>query len=223
MGKLSILSTDDKPFTDRSQAGRLLADELGALGGKNVVVLGILRGGIVVAREIAAATGASLDIVLSRKIGAPMNPELAVGAVSESGELFVQSETAAYAGADNEYLKREKSRQLSEIKRRALLFRKIAPKISLAGKTAIMTDDGVATGSTMRAALWTARRERPERLIVAVPVGPRETLAEIAADADEVMTLKAPPYFNSVGRFYLRFAQVEDGEVLRILEDYREG
>jgi predicted phosphoribosyltransferase len=221
MGKLRILSTDSEPFVDRVQAGRMLAGELSGLDGQNAVALGILRGGIVVAREIAALTGASLDIVLSRKIGAPMNPELAVGAVSESGELFVQSETAAYAGVDDEYLKRQKSKQLSEIKRRALLFRKVAPKISLAGKTAIMTDDGIATGATMRAALWAARRERPKRLIVAVPVGPRETLSEIAVDADEVIALKSPPYFDSVGRFYLRFAQVEDGEVLRILEDYR--
>ncbi|PKN01148.1 MAG: phosphoribosyltransferase [Elusimicrobia bacterium HGW-Elusimicrobia-1] len=223
MGKLSIVSNGVSTFADRNEAARLLAHELRSIVDNKTVSLGILRGGIVIARQIASVNGTELDIVLSRKIGAPMNPELAVGAVSESGELFVQRETASYAGADDEYIRREAQHQMVEIKRRALLFRKIAPKVPLEGKTVVISDDGVATGATMRAAIWAVRRERPKLLIVAVPVGARETLSMLARDVDEIVALEAPRDFDSVGSFYLRFAQVEDKEVLAILKEYKAG
>jgi len=220
MGGLRIVSHGSGVFSDRKDAGRLLADELEYLKGKEVVVLGILRGGIIIAREIAIRIGAELDIVLSRKISAPMDPELAIGAVSESGKLFINKKTASYTGADNTYIQEEKKRQVAEIKRRSKLFRKIRPKISLERKEVIMTDDGLATGATMQAALWAARQEHPEKLIAAVPVGPEETLEELTRDADEVICLKAPYPFNAVGQFYLQFEQIEDKKVLSMLKEY---
>ena len=219
--KLRIVSRSSMAFFDRKEAGLLLSNELKGLKGKDTVALGILRGGIIVALEVALKIGAELDIVLSRKIGAPMNPELAVGAVSENGELFVNKEAAASTSANDGYIQQEKNRQMAEIRRRSSLFRKIKPKISLEGKTVVVIDDGVATGATLLAALWAASQEHPKELIAAIPVGPEEILKDLSKYADKLICLKTPPYFSAVGQFYLQFNQTSDEEVLNILKKYK--
>jgi len=223
MGRLDILSRSGEPFRNRDEAGRMLAVQLSRYKGRDVVVLGILRGGIVVAREIAVALGADLDIVLSRKIGAPGHAELAIGAVAESGRVFVNEAIASHTGAGGEYIEREKERQVREIERRVEMFRDGLPKVDLTGKTAIVTDDGIATGATMTASLWSLRQEGPEELIAAVPVASEDRLRNIAEDADETICLRAPDEFFAVGQFYEDFRQIDDEEVRMILKEYVKG
>lgn len=219
MGKLRVISHADEPFADRDEAASLLADELEKYRGEGTVILGIPRGGIVIARRMAQRLDAGLDIVLSRKLGAPGNPELAVGAVSEDGNLFLRYDMAAdEVAAESRYIQDEKARQVSEIKRRIDLYRKVHPKTPLKGKTVVVTDDGLATGATMQAALWSARQEAPKKLIAAVPVAPADTARRISEDADELVVLRVPAFFAAVGQFYTRFNQVEDEEVLEILK-----
>jgi len=184
-----------------------------------LVVLGVPRGGIVVAREIAHALQADLDMVLAHKLGAPGNPELAIGAVCEDGKLFLDEEISSYMGVDDDYIKREKSRQLQEIARRVKRYRSVLPKIPLAGRVAIVTDDGVATGATLQAALWAVRQENPKKIVAALPVGPQETLEKLSRDADETICLQAPPFFSAISQFYSYFNQVEDEELLEILQE----
>ncbi|MFH1259177.1 MAG: phosphoribosyltransferase family protein [Elusimicrobiota bacterium] len=219
MGKLSILSDSSESFKNRKEAGKLLAAVLRGLPGKDTVVLGIPRGGMVVANEIFRVLNSELDIVLSRKIGAPGNPELAIGAVAEDGKLFLNEELAFHAGADKTYVGIEKTRQLTEIKNRRQLFRQYKAKVSLKGKTVIVTDDGVATGATMQAALWISRQEEPKKLIAAVPVGAQESVERLADYADELIVLRAPRYLNAIGQFYEHFDQTSDQEVLEILQE----
>jgi putative phosphoribosyl transferase len=221
MGKLHIVSNSDVPFADRIEAGRLLARELKGYEGKEAVVLGILRGGIIIAREIALGLDTVFDIVLSRKLGAPDNPELAIGAVSEDGNVFLNREVIIDTAVNDDYIAYEKQRKISEIKRRVAMFRAIYPKVSLEGKIAIVTDDGVATGATMQATLWALRQEKPSRLIAALPVGPWKTLSKLTHDADEVVCLRAPVFFSALSQFYLQFKQVEDEEVLKMLKIQR--
>jgi len=214
-----ILSDSGEPFHDRAEAGRLLGRELEARGLRNAVVLGIPRGGVVVGREVAHAINAELDIVIARKLGAPGNPELAIGAISEDGRLFVDERLASQVGADSAYIEEEKARQLREIARRAESYRKVRPKVNLRGRPAIVTDDGVATGATAQAALRAVRQEQPEVLILALPVGPPETLQRLARDADEVFCLRAPAFFAAVGQFYTAFDQTQDEELVQILQE----
>ncbi len=218
MKKLHILSRSREPFADRREAGELLGLELAGYRGKNAVVLGIPRGGIVIAREIADALEADLDIVFARKLGAPGNPELAVGSVGEDGRVFLNKGLIQQFAIPPSDLAQEREAQWALIKQRSLAFRKVRPKIPLAGRIVILTDDGVATGATMRAALWSARQEHPAKLIAALPVGPEGTLRQLSENADEVFCLCVPPYLGAVGQFYLNFAQVEDREVLEILK-----
>jgi predicted phosphoribosyltransferase len=221
VGSVRILSHSPAPFADRHEAGRLLAVELEGRRSSRPVVLGIPRGGVVIAAEIAEHLGAELDIVLSRKIGAPGNPELAIGAIAEDGRLFLDEQISARLGVSREYVAREQARQLEEIARRVALFRAVRPKVPLRGRVVIVADDGLATGATMQAALWAARRDHPGSTIAAVPVGAPDTVERIAASADELVCLRAPEDFGAVGRFYRRFDQVEDEEVLAILERQR--
>jgi putative phosphoribosyl transferase len=218
-GKVHIISRSSEPFTDRAEAGVLLAKELKNFVKPGTVVLGIPRGGLVTAREIARFFDADLDIVLSRKLGAPGNPELAIGAVSEDGKLFLHESLIGHLGVNREYIQEEKERQLAEIGRRTRLIREILPRVPLNGRTVIVTDDGVATGATMQAALWTLRQEHPQELIAALPVGPEETIGELARDCDEMVCLRAPYDFAAVGQFYVLFPQTTDDEVISILEE----
>jgi predicted phosphoribosyltransferase len=223
MGTIRILSRSDAPFADRREAGRLLARELEAYRTPAPVVLGIPRGGVVVAAEIAESLGAELDIVLARKIGAPGNPELASGAVSEDGQLFLDERIRARLGASPQFVAQQRARQIEEIARRVALYRAARPKVPLQGRVVILADDGLATGSTMQAALWAVRREQPGRVIVAVPVGAPDTVERLAASADEMLCLRAPEDFGAVGRFYRKFDQTPDEEVVEILGKWRDG
>ncbi len=218
MPDLRIISRNSKPFRDRQEAGRLLSRELLDLRGQKAVVLGIPRGGIVIAQELAQALDAEVDIVLSRKLRTPGHAELAMGSVAEDGKLFLNEDVIRDVGVDRAFIEGEKATQLAEIARRRELIRRIRPKVPLKDRLAIITDDGVATGATMQAALWAARQELPARLIAAVPVGSEETVTRLGNDANEVVCLRAPPFFAAVGQFYLRFDQIEDEDVLDILK-----
>ena len=222
MGTLHILSRSAEPFRDRIEAGQLLGHELTQYHGQETVVLGIPRGGIVVANELARVLEGDLDIVLSRKLGAPGHSELAIGALAEDGKLFLNDSLVRELGIGSAYIQQERARQQTEILRRSELIRRVLPKVPLQGRLVIVTDDGVATGATMQAALWAVRQEHPQKLIVALPVGPEETLKRLAEDADEMVCLRAPPLFGAVGQFYVRFEQIEDEEVLRILREEQE-
>jgi len=219
MGALHMLSRSGELFRDRLEAGRLLGYSLKGQRLQKPVVLGIPRGGLVVAREVARMLDGELDIVLARKLRAPQNPELAIGSVSETGKLFLDDSLVAGLGISEEYIAQEKDFQMAEIARRMALVRSVLPKTPLAGREVIVTDDGVATGSTLQAALWAAQHENPSKLIAAVPVGPEDTVRRLSADCDEMLVARVPSYFSAVGQFYLRFDQVEDEEVLSILKE----
>lgn len=225
MAKLRILSRSSEPFLDREEAGKLLASELSKYRGQKAVVLGIPRGGVIVAREVAGALDAELDIVLAHKLRSPDHSELAMGSVAEDGKVFLNQEVIRQLDVGEAYIQREKAQQLAEIRRRTELIRQVRPKIPLKGRIVIVTDDGVATGATTQAALWAVRLEQPEKLIAAVPVGPENTIRRLAKDVDEMLCLHAPPLFNAVGQFYERFYPVEDEDVLRVLraEQQRSG
>jgi predicted phosphoribosyltransferase len=207
------------PFLDRHEAGRFLAQALRAQAGGDLLVLGIPRGGVVVGAAITRELAAELDVVIARKLSAPGNPELAIGAVIEGGETYLNRGLISALGADEKYVADETARQLERIRQRAEAYRaarKIAPR---EGRTVVVVDDGVATGATMIATLAGLRAAKPARLWCAIPVGPPDTLEELAELADEVVCLAAPEYFQAVGQFYERFDQVEDDEVLRILRN----
>jgi putative phosphoribosyl transferase len=222
MGTVRIISRSDERFKDRAEAGRLLAQQLLEMRGKKSVVLGIPRGGIIVARELARALDAELDIVLSHKLRTPGHQELALGSIAEDGKLFLNEELVQELGMGQSYIQREEAQQFAEIKRRTELIRRVRPKVPLKGRLVILTDDGVATGATTQAALWAVRQEQPSRLIAAIPVGAEETIIRLAEDADEIVCLRAPRYFAAVGQFYVRFDQVEDDEMLEILREESE-
>lgn len=218
LNPVRIISSGSEPFSDRQAAGKLLAAQLFGYRDSSPVVLGIPRGGVIIAAEIAGELKAELDIVLAHKLGAPHNSELAIGSVCEDGTLFVEKGIALYAGADNRYIQQEKKRQMLEMDRKVKLYRRILPRISLADRVVIVTDDGVATGATMQAALWAIRNEKPKKIVLALPVGPPDTVTRLDGAADETVCLKTPPYFQAIGQFYQQFPQVEDEELLEVLE-----
>ncbi len=222
MTKLRIISRSDDLFLDREEAGRLLGRELSNLRGQEAVVLGIPRGGIIVARELARTLDAELDIVLAHKLRAPHQPELAIGSIAEDGKLFLNEILVQELGIESNYIQQEQARQQAEIARRAGLIRRVLPKVPLRGRRVIVTDDGVATGATAQAALWAVRQEGPQELIAALPVGSENTVTRLAKDADETVCLRTPPFFVAVGQFYTRFDPVEDEEVLAILKEEHE-
>lgn len=206
-------------FRDRGEAGRLLANELLSLKGeRDVIVLAIPRGGVPVGMEVAKAIGAPLDIVVTRKIGAPGNPELAVGAVTEEGEMILDHDLVGALGVTSEYLRREAARQVEEIRAREEKYRGRRPYPALEGRTVVIVDDGIATGSTVRAAVRSVKARRAGRIIVAVPVAPPDVVAELSRSVDRVVCLTSPEYFEAVGEFYQEFEQVEDETVKRILD-----
>ncbi len=217
MADIRIVSRSSRPFSDRAEAGRLLGEALLDLKLKKPVVLGIPRGGIITALEIAKVIGGQLDIVLSRKLRAPFNPELAVGSVSESGRVFLDENLVGSLGITSDYVEQEKRFQIAEMERRSKLIRSVLPKVPLNGREVVITDDGVATGATMKSALWSARQEHPARLICALPVAPSETTDELAEYCDSIVILRMPELFYAVGQFYLSFDQIGDDEVLDIL------
>lgn len=207
---------DDLPFASRTQAARMLADRLAAYRGTHPLVLAIPRGAAPMGRIIADALQADLDVVLVRKLGAPDNPEFAVGAVDESGTMHV-AEYAALTGADRRYLKHERARQLQRIGEQRRLYSRGRAPIDPGGRVVIVVDDGLATGETMVAALAAVRRQAPAKLVCAVPVASGDALARVSELADEVVCLLVPLHFAGVGAFYLSFNQIEDAEVTAAL------
>ncbi len=209
-------------FRDREEAGKALAKRLADLkGDPDVVVLGVPRGGVVVASEIARFLGAPLDVYITRKLGAPGNPELAIGALAEDGTLVLDEELIQTLGVPASYLEQEQARQQKEIQRRAALYRGGRAPISLTGKRVILVDDGVATGRTLEAAIRSLRQRPLKELILAVPVGPPSTIERLGALVDRVEVLATPEPFWAVGMFYENFRQTSDEEVRRLLEEAR--
>lgn len=217
--KVRILLRSSARFADRAEAGKLLAYELRQYRGQKAVVLGIPRGGVVVAREIARELDADLDVVLAHKLRSPGYSELAMGSVAEDGRLFLNEDVVKDLDVSQAYIEQEKARQMLEIKRRIEMFRQGRARVPLAGRIVIVTDDGVATGATTQAALWAVRLEKPGKLIAAFPVGPEDTITRLAENVDEMICLRSPPMFMAVGQFYLSFEAVEDSEVVEILND----
>jgi putative phosphoribosyl transferase len=212
-----ILSRSGTRFADRAEAGRLLAYELKEYRRQRAVVLGIPRGGIIVAREIARELDADLDVVLAHKLQSPGYSELAMGSIAEDGRLFLNEDVVRDLNISQAYVEQERARQLEEIKRRIKMFRRGRARLPLTGRTVIVTDDGVATGATTQAALWALRLEKPGRLIAAFPVGPEDTIVRLAENVDEMICLRSPPMFMAVGQFYSSFEPVQDNEVVEIL------
>jgi putative phosphoribosyl transferase len=206
-------------YKDRKDAGKRLAEKLTLYRDKaDVIVLGLPRGGVTVAHEIAKALHCLLDILIVRKIGFPDNPELAAGAVSETGTVVFNEDIVSGCGVSRQYLEGETTRQKEEIARRIVLYRGGKGVPSLAGKTVILVDDGVATGATLKAAISTLKRDRIAKLVVAVPVASQEAEREIAATVDEWVCLQAPAGFMAVGNYYYDFTQVEDEDVVAMLK-----
>ncbi|MEX0880399.1 MAG: phosphoribosyltransferase [Thermoanaerobaculia bacterium] len=210
----------DLPFEDRIHAGRALADRLAPYRGRDVLVLGIPRGGVPVAAEVARRLDADLDVVVARKLGAPGEPELAIGAVTANGGEFLNEDVVRSLGVSDAYIHGVKREQMEEARRRETRFRGDRPAEGMQDRVAIVVDDGLATGATMRAAVRSVRKHRPARLIVAVPVGSREACAALRDEADEVVCLSVPEPFGAVGSFYRNFEPVEDAEVGSILREF---
>jgi putative phosphoribosyl transferase len=205
-------------FADREDAGRLLAAQLGHLRGEPVVVLGLPRGGVAVASQVAQALGAPLDVIVVRKLGVPFQPELAMGAVGEDGVRIIDPEIIDKAGVSADELAAILAREQAEVKARAVRYRARRPRQPLDGQVAVVVDDGIATGSTARAACQVARAQGAARVVLAVPVAPPGWQARIGADADELVCVRTPRGFFSVGQFYAEFGQVTDEEVIACLE-----
>jgi len=217
--KFRIISQTSELFRDRQEVGQLLAWELRNLPGRNLVVLGIPRGGVIVAGELARTLDAELDIVLAHKLRTSGHPELAMGSVAENGKIFLSEKLVTELGISFHYVEEEAAVQLAEIKRRARLVRRIRPMVPLKGKIVIVADDGVATGATAQAAIWAVRQEKPALLVAAIPVGPEDVVRRLAKDVDEMVCLRSPSFFSAVGQFYLRFEPVDDADVIRILRE----
>lgn len=204
-------------FADRTDAGRQLAKALGQLRDRDPLVLALPRGGVVVGYEVAAALGAPLDVFVTRKIGAPANPEYAIGAISETGDVQVNRDEIAFLGIDDAYLARELGEQRREIQRRAALYRDGHPLTPTSGRTVILVDDGIATGFTMFASVRAIRATAPRELLVAVPVAPPPTVSQLRREVDRVEVLHSPEPFYAVGNWYGDFSQVSDEEVTALL------
>ena len=210
------MRSPSREFVDRTDAGKQLAAVLRSLAGDDVVVLAIPRGGVEVAAVVAEELRAPLDVVIPRKVGAPSNPELGLGAIAEGVEVLDPALIDAL-GVSREYLSAEIAREREEIRRRAHAYRGGRPQVELNEKVAVVVDDGVATGGTAVAALRWARLHGAARVILAVPVAPAEGVDRLRGEADEVVVLFAPKLFYAVGQWYLDFPQVSDRRVVELL------
>ena len=206
-------------FRNREDAALQLAKRLQARKLKNPVVLGIPRGGVVTAAILARELGGELDVVLSRKLRAPYQPELAIGAIGEDGEIYLNPFARQVAGVTEAYIGEERDHQIAEISRRSKLFRAVKPQADVTGRSVIVTDDGIATGSTMLAALHVLGAQKPLEIILAVPVAPPDTIESFRTRCSHVECLLAPRDFAAISQFYEDFQQVEDEEAVRLLRE----
>ena len=202
-------------FANRTEAGQRLAAELIRFKDQEPCVLALPRGGVPVGIEIAKVLNAPLDLVLVRKIGAPDQPELAVGAVVDGGrpEVVLNDEIVSVLGIPESYIAEETAQQLKEIERRRRVYLADRPRVDIANRTALIVDDGIATGATIRAAILATRRAQPKRLVLAVPVAPTDTVAALRKEADEVVCLEEHDPFGAIGYYYFDFRQVSDDQV----------
>lgn len=208
-------------FEDRYDAGEKIAELLSAYkDNKNAIILGLPRGGVVTAAEISQKLHLPLDIICPRKIGAPFNPEFAIGAITETGQYIINPDVENYHIPDD-YLQKEIAKEKLQAQRRLNLYRKSRPARNLKGKIVLLVDDGLATGSTMKAAILSVKAEGADKVIVAVPVSPLETLEEIKQLVDEVYCLYTPISFYAIGQFYRDFLPVDDQEVIKLLQSNR--
>jgi putative phosphoribosyl transferase len=208
-------------FADRTEAGRLLAQRLVSMHLVNPVVLALPRGGVPVGAQIARALNAPLDLLLVRKIGVPWQPELAVAAVidGEQPDVVIDESVQRAAGIPVEYIDKQAKEQLGEIERRRRLYLGARAPVTVKGCTAIVVDDGIATGTSMRAALRALRRRAPARLVLAVPVAPPDTVARLRAEVDDVVCLSQPSPFMAIGPYYDDFHQLADSEVTALMSE----
>ncbi len=215
-----MFPSSDPVFADRTDAGAQLAQRLARFAGTSPLVLAIPRGGVPVAAEIARRLEGELDVIVARKLGSPISPELAIGAVTANGGRFLNDELIRSLGVSDTYLEDVTRAERAEARRREARFRgQRAPPV-VRGRTVILVDDGLATGATMRAAVRSVRSGSPARVVVAVPVGSRSACAALRHDVDEVVCVYEPELFGAVGTFYRDFRQTEDDEVRRLLGEF---
>jgi len=206
-------------YRDRTDAGRKLAEYLLERDVDVDVVLAIPRGGLPIGRPVADALGVPLDVVVAKKLGAPGNPELAIGAVGSDGSVWRNDDLVARLGVSEEYLERERERKAREAREKLRTYRGDREPLELADRRVLVADDGVATGATTIACLRYLRAADVAYVALAVPVGPPDTVTRLSSDADDVFCLETPSYFSAVGQFYDSFAQVSDGEAVTYLDD----
>ncbi|MHB1680900.1 MAG: phosphoribosyltransferase [bacterium] len=211
-------------FKNRAEAGKLLAKKLLQYKNDKAVVIGLARGGIPVAFEIAYALCAYLDVALVKKLGAPAQEELAIGAIvdGKNPQIFINNEIIGHLNITKDYIDEIIKIKLSEIRKREKIYRSGRDKIDIAGKIAIVVDDGIATGASIKVVIKSLKSENPKKIIVAVPVAPVETIAELKREVDEVIVLSAPENFYAVGAFYDDFSQTSDEEVISLLDKANE-
>lgn len=215
---------NEQVFADRAEAGRILANELGKYAGRDdVVVLGLPRGGVPVAAEVARALRAPLDVLVVRKLGAPGQEELAIGAIGEGGVRVLNEELVRNLGLGEQEIDRMARREERELERRVAAYRGDDEALEVEGKIVIVVDDGVATGATMRAGLQALRARGAARIVAAAPVGAEDSVAALAQDADEVVVWQTPAWFRAVGPWYENFGQTTDDEVREVLAQERRG
>lgn len=209
------------PFRNRRSAGSLLAKRLQDLAPADPVVLAMPRGGVPVAVEVAKALAAPLDLVLVRKIGVPYQPELAAAAVVDGGapEIVTNDEVVKASGITRDYIDEQAKEELAEIERRRHVYLEGRPRVALEGRTLILIDDGIATGASIRAAIAALKRKSPQRLILAVPVAPADTIEMLRSEVDDVVCLDTPEPFYAIGMHYDDFHQVPDDEVVRLMNE----
>ncbi|MCV7190261.1 phosphoribosyltransferase [Mycolicibacterium thermoresistibile] len=207
------------PFANRREAGRMLADRLAPLAGRDVVVLGLPRGGVPVAFEVAQRLRAPLDVLLVRKLGVPFHPELAFGAIGEGGVRILNDAVVLQARLSPADMAGVEQKEAAELARRAERYRRGRAPVPLTGRTAVVVDDGLATGATAKAACQVARAQGAGQVVLAVPIGARDTVAELSRYADEVVCLYSPEVYYAVGQGYRDFSQTSDEEVVRLLDE----
>jgi putative phosphoribosyl transferase len=220
---MALFDPPTRLFRDRADAGRQLAERLGSYAGRpETVVLALPRGGVPVGYEVARALGLPLDVFVVRKLGVPGHEELAMGAIASGGTRVLEPEVVARLGLADETIAAVAAEEQRRLEQRERIYRQDRPPLDLAGKTILLVDDGLATGSSMRAAIQALRAQDPAKVIVAVPIAPAETCAELAREADEVVCAATPEPFVAVGQGYADFSQTSDEEVAELLRSAQE-